>query len=69
MLFLPGEGEFSGTADCNVLVALENSADVQRLAGQAHVVVRPQILGETHEAKNMLQFPLDQWEDAMEAVA
>jgi glycosyltransferase involved in cell wall biosynthesis len=69
MLFLPGEGEFSGTADCNVLVALENSADVQRLAAQAHLVVRPRILGETHEAKNVLQFPLDQWEDAMEAVA
>jgi GT2 family glycosyltransferase len=69
MLFLPGEGNFSGAADCNVLVALENSADIRRLATQAHLVVTPPSSDATHEAKNVLQFPLDQWEQALEAVA
>jgi hypothetical protein len=66
LLFLPGEGQFSGTADCNVLVALEETADVHRLAPQAHVVISPQTL---HEAPQMVQFRLDQWDRALEAVA
>jgi len=66
MLFLPGEGQFSGTADCNVLVALEDSADVKRLAAQAHLVVSPT---ELEHPQDVLSFPLDRWTQALEAVA
>jgi hypothetical protein len=66
MLFLPGDGQFSGHAQCNVLVALDDSADVRKVAAQAHVVVTPQSLQEVPHA---IQFPLDQWERALEAVA
>lgn len=66
LLFLPGEGEFSGTADCNVLVALEESADVHRLAPQAHLLVSPR---ELSEASHVLQFRLEQWDRALDAVA
>jgi len=66
ILFLPGEGRFSGTADCNVLVALENSPEVARRAQQAHMVVAKQTVD---TASDVLQFPLDEWDRALEAVA
>jgi glycosyltransferase involved in cell wall biosynthesis len=39
ILFRPGDGEFSGRADCNVLVVLEETAGIKRLARTAHLVV------------------------------
>lgn len=66
LLFLPGEGSFSGAADCNVLVALDESPRLQQLAPTAHVLVAPQTLA---DAPNVLQFPLDQWVQALNAVA
>jgi hypothetical protein len=66
VLFLPGEGRFSGTADCNVLVALEDSPDVARVAQEAHVVVAKQSV---EAAPDVLQFPLGEWDRALEAVA
>ncbi len=39
ILFLPGEGRFSGKADCNVLVALEPEAVTSSLARKAHVTL------------------------------
>jgi glycosyltransferase involved in cell wall biosynthesis len=66
LLFLPGDGKFSGRADCNVLVALENSAELSRLAAQAHLIVAPRKL---EDAPDVLNFPLDHWEQALEAVA
>jgi glycosyltransferase involved in cell wall biosynthesis len=68
LLFLPGEGNFSGKADCNVLVALEDSEQVKRLASQAHFVVTPRA-NQSQQPKHVLQFPLDQWDNALEAVA
>lgn len=38
ILFRPGDGEFSGLADCSVLVVLEESAGIRRLAREAHLV-------------------------------
>jgi hypothetical protein len=67
ILFLPGEGEFSGTAQCNVLVALEQTVEAQRLAAKAHLVIGPQ--AQANERHDVLQFPLDQWEQALDAVA
>jgi len=66
LLFLPGKGQFSGTADCNVLVALENSAEVGRLARDAHMIIANQAVD---APQDILQFPLDQWDRALEAVA
>lgn len=39
ILFLPGNGRFSGRADCNILVVLEDSPSAARLARRAHLVV------------------------------
>lgn len=41
ILFLPGKGQFSGRADCNVLVAFEPDAVTPRLARQAHLTLPP----------------------------
>jgi len=38
ILFRPGDGEFSGFADCNVLVVFEETAGIRRSAREAHVV-------------------------------
>ncbi len=38
ILFRPGDGEFSGRADCNVLVVLEETAGIRRLVRAAHLV-------------------------------
>ena len=38
-LFLPGKGEFSGQADCNVLIVLEDCHRVMRVARKAHLLV------------------------------
>ncbi len=66
LLFLPGEGSFSGAADCNLLVALDDSPQLRQLASAAHVVVAPHTLP---EASDVLQFRLDQWDQALNAVA
>jgi GT2 family glycosyltransferase len=39
VLFSPGPGEFSGNAECNLLVVLRESSKSRRLARQAHVLV------------------------------
>ena len=39
VLFLPGEGRFSGRAECNVLVVLEPSPRAGRLVRKAHLLV------------------------------
>ncbi len=66
LLFLPGEGSFSGAADCNLLVALDDSPQLRQLASAAHVVVAPHTLP---EASDVLQFRLDQWDQVLNAVA
>lgn len=39
LLFLPGQGRFSGQADCNVLVVLEETPRAKRMARKAHLLV------------------------------
>jgi glycosyltransferase involved in cell wall biosynthesis len=39
VVFSPGSGEFSGKAECNLLVVLSDSSESRRLARQAHVLV------------------------------
>jgi glycosyltransferase involved in cell wall biosynthesis len=39
ILLLPGQGRFSGRADCNVLVVLEDCRRAKRIARKAHVLV------------------------------
>ena len=38
ILFRPGDGRFSGLADCNVLVVTKEAAGIKRLASEAHLV-------------------------------
>jgi GT2 family glycosyltransferase len=42
ILFLPGQGDFSGRAECNVLVALEPDVLNARAARRAHLKITPQ---------------------------
>ena len=39
LLFLPGRGRFSGRADANILVVLDDSPQTQPLARKAHILV------------------------------
>jgi hypothetical protein len=41
ILFLPGDGRFSGRAECNVLVALDHRAASSPAARRAHRIVMP----------------------------
>ena len=41
LLFLPGEGTFSGRADCNVLVALDAAAVDRARRGSEHLTIAP----------------------------
>jgi glycosyltransferase involved in cell wall biosynthesis len=66
ILVWPGTGEFSGQADCNILVALNQSPTVSRLARQAHVVVTD---GEPSTGDSRSIFRLHQLEEVLKAVA
>lgn len=65
ILVLPGDGRFSGQADCNVLVALEPEAARWRAARQAHLVIGP--AGAASDAPR--PHPLEEFEQALAAVA
>ena len=66
ILFLPGEGSFSGRADCNLIVALEDSRAARRHIRRAHLVVAPRPYS---GIDSVLQFPLDRFDQALDAVA
>jgi glycosyltransferase involved in cell wall biosynthesis len=66
ILVTPGPGKFTGQADCNILVALDQSPTVARLARQAHMIVTD---GELPNGEVRPIFPLHQLEDALKAVA
>jgi hypothetical protein len=59
ILFLPGEGRFSGQAECNVVVALDAQAAQSRVARQAHLTIAPPAAGNA----------IHQIEEALGAVA
>jgi len=66
ILFAPGQGKFSGRAECNILVALHRLDKSQQIVADADVVVSPERIA---NRQDILQFPLDLWEQALEAVA
>ncbi len=67
ILVLPGQGRFSGAADCNIVVALDTTAVQSAQVRAAHVLVAP------HQAAGMdahlLRFPLEQFDEALASVA
>ena len=62
VLFTPGPGAFTGRAQCNVLVALDHSADSLLAAPEAHLVLSNDSLPGVPAER---QFSLSQWEIAM----
>jgi len=66
ILFLPGEGGFSGRADCNLLVALDAHAVDATAAREAHMIVTAD---DRSTPDDVLCFSLDKFEDALAAVA
>lgn len=65
IVMFPGKGRFSGRADCNVLVALDASAERSPLARHAHLTIFPGADGNGADMPD----PLAQLEQAMAAVA
>jgi hypothetical protein len=66
LLFLPGEGSFSGQTRCRILVVDDGAAlpRASRLARQAHIVVADKPL--THGTA-AVQFPLSKFSEALRA--
>jgi len=66
ILFLPGSGRFTGRADCNVLVVLEDAPAISRAARRAHLVIADKPVPGAGAAPH---FPLDQFAQAMDSIA
>jgi glycosyltransferase involved in cell wall biosynthesis len=66
VVFSPGSGKFSGNAECNLLVVLEDSSESRRLARQAHVLVSDDYLP-TPRAHHT--FPLGELREALKSAA
>jgi glycosyltransferase involved in cell wall biosynthesis len=62
VLFTPGPGAFTGRAQCNILVALDHSAESLLAAPEAHLVLSDEPLPGVAPQR---QFGLSQWEAAM----
>jgi glycosyltransferase involved in cell wall biosynthesis len=62
VLFTPGPGSFTGRAQCNVLVALDHSADSLLAAPDAHLVLSDEPLSGVPPER---QFRLSEWQAAM----
>lgn len=65
LLFLPGRGRFSGRADCNLLVVLDDCPRARRLARKAHVVVADRPYPDVPEGR---RFPVAEFDRALEAI-
>lgn len=66
ILFRPGDGEFSGLADCNVLVVSKETAGIRRLVREAHLVFADEDR-QGVEVENRL--PLNQFGRLLELIA
>jgi hypothetical protein len=66
ILVLPGRGRFSGRADCNILVALEDGPQVARLAARADILVGDRAFPDVEPER---QFLLEELPQALKAVA
>ena len=65
ILFLPGTGRFSGRAELQVLVALDESPPSARLLGQAHLIVSPRKFAGIEGAA---WFPLASFAEALDSI-
>jgi hypothetical protein len=66
VLFLPGDGSYTGRADCKVLVVLEETPAAAKAARKADVVVAERRYPGVDEG---CSFRLDQFDQALQAVA
>ncbi len=66
ILVVPGNGRFSGRAECNVLVALADDPRIERLAARAHIVVGTRDYPQVEPER---QFRLSELPQALRAVA
>ena len=66
VVFSPGAAKFSGEAECNVLVALEDTPSARRLARRAHIIVAETEMPAPHAH---LKFRLRELENALKSVA
>jgi glycosyltransferase involved in cell wall biosynthesis len=66
ILFLPGQGRFSGRAQCNVLVALEGGVVQPRLSRNAHLTIAPGSGGST-DRRGLIS--ADEFQQGLAAVA
>jgi glycosyltransferase involved in cell wall biosynthesis len=66
ILFLPGEGRFSGRAECNVLVALDSQDVPSRLERAAHLKITP---AAAQAANPHAAFTPERFAEALAAVA
>jgi glycosyltransferase involved in cell wall biosynthesis len=64
-LFLPGRGRFSGRADCNVLVVLDDCSPASRIARTAHVLVADRPCAGVPDERT---FPVAEFDRAMNAL-
>lgn len=65
LVFLPGAGRFSGKADCNILVVLQQARCPKRLLRRAHIVVAENPVA---DFPTEYQFRPGQFDAALEAV-
>jgi len=66
VLFLPGQGRFSGRADCNILVVLDDVPNAATTCTQAHFIVANRTFPDLDDEH---QFQLGEFESALAAVA
>ena len=65
VFFSPGKGHFSGRADCNVLVVLDDAPPPRRLVQQAHLVLSQHAAS---HARLPVHLRLDQFDEALETI-
>lgn len=68
VLYLPGEGAFSGQADCNVLVLTDSRIDPGGRGREAHVILRADACDDNQDQLPRV-FPLNQFSEALRKVA
>lgn len=68
VLYLPGDGKFSGNADCNVLVLTEKTEEAGSQGREAHVILTANARDAAAD-KLPHEFSLDQFSEALRKVA
>ena len=69
VLFLPGQGNFSGNADCNILVVTGKTHKAERFVSQADMVLMASPSSSSGDDHRPLIFRLDQFSEALKKVA